>query len=224
MRILALVAGMNEPSNADTLAHAFLDGCRTVSGTETSVLRLREYPMEHFSLKFYDPKTDQGPEFETLKKAVLAADAVLIASPIWNFSVPAHLKNALDRFGQFTLDSETHSRGQLKGKPFFFLFTGAAPTPVWKGILRFTTMHLPEAIRYFGGSVVGKMFEGKAMVDKATFGLVMDKRPDALVRARSRGERFARFVEKFERTGTLPTYYRFILWSYEKGKRLISKF
>jgi len=224
IHVLVVIAGTNDPSNAATLAAAFTEGMKQHPDMEVETLSLHALDLEHFSLKFYDPKTKQGKDFERVQALIHASDGVVIASPVWNFSVPAHLKNFIDRIGAFALDTETHSQGQLHHKPFFFLYTGGAPVAVWKGITRFTTMHLPESIRYFGGTIVGRHFEGKALIDKATFGLVVDKRPDSLTRVRAKGERFAHFVWNFKNTGKLPLYYRVFNWSYEKGKRLISKF
>lgn len=224
VKILILIAGTNEPSNAAILADAFAEGAKEVPGTEVTRVRIADLSLAHFRLGHYDPATPGEPDFERVEREVLHADGVLIATPIWNFSVPAHLKNLIDRMGAFALDRETRSIGTLEGKPFFFLYTGGAPMPAWKGLMRFTTSHLPEAIRYFHGTVVGRYYEPKAMKGRGIFGVVADRRTKSLERVRRKGRDFARFVESFQRTRTLPLRFRIITWLYYKGQIILGKF
>ncbi len=224
MKILHLNAGTNDPSNSRTLADAFCRGMQKLENMAVETIRVVDLDLAHFTLAHYDPATDQGADYRRLEAAVKTADGVVISTPIWNFSVPAHLKNLIDRMGAFALDAETRSRGTLGGKPFFFVYTGGAPLPAWKGLMRFTTMHLPESIRYFGGSVFGRRFEGKCTPSKGAFGLVMDKRAEALKRAEADGERFARRTARFAKDGTLPLSIRIVTWFYRKGQRIIARF
>ena len=223
MRILALVAGTNEPSNSNVLANTFLEGAASIPGTETEIIRLKDLPLPHFTLDCYQDNCPVPPEYLRLKRAIETADGVLIATPIWNFGVPAHLKNAIDWIGCFALDTETKSKGTLRSKPFYFIFTGGAPVAAWKGLMRFTTISVPEGIRYFGGTIAGKYFEGKCMVGRGTFGLVVDKRPESLARVRARGQRFALFVKRFKETGKLPLWKRIVETLYKWGQRIAAK-
>ena len=223
MHFLLIVAGTNHPSNADVLADHFGEGLRLVGNSTVEKIRLEDLPLEHFTLKFYEEGADQGENMRKLWGAIEKADGILIASPIWNFSVPSHLKNALDRIGAYAMDKETRTHGLLKGKPFFFLYTGGAPLPVWKGIMRFTTSHVPESIRYYAGSVIGRHFEGKCMQGQGKFGLVVHERPQSLEKAKRKGQKFAHVVSKFVKLGRPPLRYRFIEWAYDKGKRIVSK-
>lgn len=222
VRIVLLVAGTNDPSNADRLADAFAEGAKTLPGTDVDKVRLKDIPLEHFALKDYACST-QGPEFNRIRSSMQSADGIVIASPIWNFSVPAHLKNLLDHIGCFALDAETRTKGQLKGVPCYFIFTGGAPKVAWKGFMRFTTMHVREAMRYFGASPAGTFFEGKCMQGRGKFGLVVDQRPSTLAAVRARGEKFARVADYFQRTGKLPFTYRVIGSLYALGQRILGK-
>jgi NAD(P)H-dependent FMN reductase len=222
MRILALVAGTNDPSNADTLADAFSEGVMSAGEAEVTKLYVKDLHLDHFVLEHYNPTYRDEEDFLKLKRLILEADGVLIASPIWNFSIPAHLKNAIDRMGSFALDTDTRSKGQLKGKPFFFLFTGGGPMPVWKGLMRFTTLHVPESIRYFGGTIAGFHYEPKCMT-RGKFQLVVNNRPENLEKVRAKGKKFAMFVRNFQSTGKLPMWNRLMMWGYEKGKRVMGK-
>jgi len=223
MKILILVAGTNEPSNAEYLADLFIDGMKTVPGIETEKIRLKDVPIPHFELQDYTCGR-QGPGFDRIRTLMQSGNAIVIASPVWNFSVPAHPKNFLDHIGCFALDSETRSKGQLKGIPCTFLFTGGAPKVAWKGLMRFTTMHVPEAMRYFGASIAGVHFEGKCMKGPGRFGFVLDQRPELRETMKRKGRKFALIVEHFAKTGRLPLSYRLIAKFYQWGQRLLAKF
>src|SRR3989338_4220001 len=138
VKILVLVAGTNDPSNCDTLAEAFTEGLRHVPETEINKVFVRDLHIDHFTLDHYREGGPEEEDFRKIRSLVLDADGIVVATPIWNFSVPAHLKNLIDRMGTFALDRETRSDGQLGGKPCCFLFTGGAPVPAWKGLQRFT--------------------------------------------------------------------------------------
>lgn len=210
-RVTLFIAGTNEPSNAETLADAFTKGLGAIPGMETETLRLRELAISHFTLDHYFPDCSLEDDFCKVQEAILGSDGVVIASPIWNFSVPAHLKNLIDRMGGFALDSKTHAEGQLKGKPFYLIFTGGAPMIAWKALMHITTIHIPEAIRYYGGAVVGGYYEPRCMPGKGVFGLVVDKRPHTLLTMEKKGEIFGKLVKRYAETGMLPLRYRIAL-------------
>ena len=223
MRILILVAGTNDPSNAEYLADLFAEGLKTVSGTDVEKVRVKDIALEHFQLAHYQGK-DQGADFNRLRERILAANGLVFSTPVWNFGVPAHLKNLIDHMGVFALDTETRSRGQLKGLPCYFLFTGGAPAVAWKGLMRFTTMHVKEAMRYFCASIAGSHFEGKCTKGKGQFGLVLDQRPELPETMRRKGRNFALVTEQFLKTGRLPLAYRIIDKLYTWGQRILAKF
>jgi NAD(P)H-dependent FMN reductase len=223
VRIVALVAGTNEPSNADVLADAFLSGAASLDQTHVEKIRLKDLPLPHFTLECYEDNCPLPPEYVKLRQLIEKSDGVLIATPIWNFGVPAHLKNAIDWIGCFALDQETKSKGMLESKPFYFIFTGGAPIAAWKGLMRFTTMLVPEGIRYFGGTIAGKYYEPKCMLGRGKFGLVVDNRPESLAAVRKRGIAFAKFVRNFKETGKLPLWKRTVEYGYRMGQRIVAK-
>jgi NAD(P)H-dependent FMN reductase len=205
MKILALVAGTNTPSNTDYLADTFIKGIREADGTATvEKIMIRDLHLDHFTLAHYDAATAQGPDFARLKDAVLSADGLLVASPIWNFSVPAHLKNLIDRIGSFGLDTETHSLGTLKGKPVFLLYAGGSPTVAWTGLISRNVSHMPYSLRYFGATIVGMHYEERCTLGRGVFGLAVDKRPKTIELMRTKGGHFGTVVGTFAKTGELP--------------------
>lgn len=226
MKILVLVAGTNEPSNSNVLADAFIGGMKEACPEiEIVKYRLKDLTIKHFTLERYVAACEQDDDFCKVQDALLESKGVVIASPIWNFSVPAHLKNVIDRIGAVALDEETHSKGQLKAKPFYLIFTGGAPKIAWKALLYLTTMHVSEAIKYYGGVVVGKHFEPKCMRGRGTFGVVVDQRPMTMGNARRQGERFARIAKTYAETGNLPLRirlsYKFFSFVYRVGNRIM---
>lgn len=207
LTITVIVAGTNEPSNSNTLAEAMIEGIRaTYPEAVVKSVRLKDLSIGHFNLDCYGPSCpiDELTHVESLLKQ---SDGVIIATPVWNFGVPAHLKNLIDRMGAFGLD-ETRSLGTLNGKPFFLIFTAGMPKSAWP-LIRKTVSGVGIAIQYFGGSVLGTLFEGSCTLGRGKFGLVVHKRPKALQRARDKGTMFARQVKVFADTGSLPL--RFLL-------------
>lgn len=225
MRLLVIVAGTNEPSNSNVLADSFIEGMKKVEGAQITKYRLKDLHIEHFKLCDYVPHAKSQDDFAQIEDAVTAADGIVIATPIWNFSVPAHLKNLIDRIGAFALDEATHSKGQLKRKPFFLVYTGGAPMIAWKALMYLTTLHMTEAIKYYDGIVVGRHFEPKCLPKRGEFGLVVDKRPRSLETMRQRGERFAKLTKHFAETGKLPAgkqlSYKIFTFLYRVGNRIM---
>src|SRR3989338_649779 len=224
MKILALVAGTNDPSNADILCDAFLKGIQSVCPeAEVVKIRLKDLQIKHFALEDYNPQCTSEDDFCRLQDQVESADGLVFATPIWNFSVPAHLKNVIDRMGAFCLDEETRTKGKLPGTPAFFLYTGGASLPVWNGLMRFTTSHLPESLRYYGASIIGRHFEGRCAPTKGTFGLVLDRRPRALATAETKGRSFSVIVDRHTKTKTLPIRYAVIRKLYRLTQWVVGK-
>lgn len=226
MRLLVLIAGTNNPSNSATLAETFVDGVKeAVPGMEVTMLRIKDLRIEHFTIERYIPTCTPEDDFCTIQELVIDAAGMVIATPIWNFSVPAHLKNIIDRIGAFALDQETHSKGQLKGKPVFLIYTGGAPLIAWKALMYLTTVHVAEAFKYYGAVIIGRYFEPRCLVSKGVFGLVVDKRPRTLETMRRSGRSFAKIVKTFAETGQLPLSTRIIrsifTFFYRVGNRIM---
>lgn len=203
MNIVVLVGGTNDPSNSNALADAFIQGMEQNTNAHIDKVRLKDVHIEHFTVDFYDPQCHQEEDFCQLQNLIENAHGLVIATPIWNFGVPAHLKNFIDRMGSFALDA-SRSKGTLNGLPFYCIFTGGAPKPAWEGLMKKTTSHIAEGLKYFGGSHIGTYFEGKCTVGRGQFGLVVDERPESLAAVREKGHAFASIVQKYEQTGKPP--------------------
>lgn len=224
-RVTVVVAGTNSPSNCELLGDVFLEGLQE-SGIKTEKVILRDLHIKHFTLERYAPHcSDTDDDFCRVEPLIAEADGVVIVSPIWNFSVPAHLKNFIDRMGAFALDTEGRSRGQLKAKPFYILYTGGAPMIAWKALMYITTLHVTEAIKYYGGTVVGRHFEPKCVVGRGKFGLVVDSRKETLEAMKREGKRFGSIALHYAENGSLPLStrlgYQFFSFLYRVGNRIM---
>jgi multimeric flavodoxin WrbA len=222
MKILVLVAGTNEPSNSNALADAFIQGVQHVDGCQVNKIRLKDLRIEHFTVDCYDPHCNAEEDFCAVQKLIEEADGLCIATPVWNFGVPAHLKNLMDRMGSFALD-ETRTKGILNGKPFYLIFTGGAPGPAWKGIMQRTTSFVPEGLKYFGTTYIGHHFEPRCTKGKGQFGLVVDSRPKSIASLRRQGAAFAVVVKAFAETGKLPVKQAALRQVYRWGQSLVKK-
>ena len=127
---------------------------RTGSFNQALIRGARELAPEHVriddidlrTVPFYDGEVEaQGDpeEVAALKGAITRADALLIATPEYNGSVPAVLKNALD------WASRGRPGSPLRGKPAAVM--GASPSP---GGTRRAQAHLREILDRIGVNVV----------------------------------------------------------------------
>ncbi|MBT4119827.1 MAG: NAD(P)H-dependent oxidoreductase [Candidatus Peribacter sp.] len=223
MNILVLVCSTNKQSNSEFLADMFLKGAEDACACNVQKLRLIEFELPQFTVDCYTDNCVFPKQYSQLKNMIEEADGVLIATPIWNFGVPAHLKNFIDWMGCFGLDPETRTKGTLEGKPFYFIFTGGAPKAVWKGLMRFTTMFVREGIRYYGGTVAGLYYEGRCTPGRGQFGLVVDKREESMKAVRNRGKWFAAFTDGYKKSHRLPLRHRLFERVYKAGQRVAAK-
>ena len=222
MNILVLVAGTNEPSNSNMLADAFIQGMKQHSNVTVDKRRLKDLQINHFSLEHYNPTFRHEEDFRNLQHLIEKADGLVIASPVWNFSVPAHLKNLIDRIARFALDG-TKTKGTLRNTPLFCIYTGGTPYVVWKGMMRLTTSHVTEAMKYFGALPMGIHFEPRCTRGKGVFGLVVDGRPQSLSTVKQKGQDFIVRIRKYRESGTLPLGTRIAKLFFEWGRAFVTK-
>ncbi len=216
--IVMVVAGTNELSNTHYLAETMADAMkREHPNLSVQIIRLKEKNIQQFTLACYGSEC-VSDDCSLIQKMILSADGVILATPIWNFSVPAHLKNFIDCMGVFALDA-THSVGTLHQKPFFLLFCGGAPKSAWP-LLKRTTSHIGAAVQYFGGIVLGTHYEGSCTKGRGQFGLVVNERPASLNAVREKAMEFLRTIESVKETGVLPLRYRVRFWLIQKAQKI----
>ncbi|MBL8761800.1 MAG: NAD(P)H-dependent oxidoreductase [Phycisphaerae bacterium] len=93
-RVLAFSGSLRRGSFNTSLARVCLQGARA-AGAEGTLIELREFPLPVFS---EDLEREEGlpPSARKLKDLFLSHDALIIASPEYNGSLTAALKNAID--------------------------------------------------------------------------------------------------------------------------------
>jgi chromate reductase len=107
MRILGISGSLRRDSHNTALLRAAAD--MLPPGAELQIFEgLRDVAPYDADL---DTPELQGPGVDALKKAIERADAVLIATPEYNHSIPGVLKNALD------WASRPVNKSVLRGKP-----------------------------------------------------------------------------------------------------------
>jgi chromate reductase len=144
-RILVFAGSIRKESLHRKLAVAAVDALRG-AGLDVTWADLRDYPMP-----FYDGdlEVEQGiPErAKAFKELVRAHDALVIASPEYNGSYPALVKNAIDWISR-PEPGETHLT-VLRGKKAALLSASPGPGGGQRGL-----RHLRELLEMIGVSVV----------------------------------------------------------------------
>jgi len=117
-------------------------------GAKVTVIDLKDYPMP-----FYDADleiSDGMPEnAKRLRDLMIESDVILIASPEYNASIPAILKNSLDWVSRS--EDGTSSRAAFKGKKFGIMSASPGKGGGARGLA-----HLRAVIEDVGGEVIQK--------------------------------------------------------------------
>jgi len=165
-KIIALACSPSKGRNSDTMLGSFILGMRKDDGVEVEKVYLNEITFDHYSYEIKDGAQDHEKEFKDLIDKLRQSNALVIATPTYNFGVPAQLKNFIDRIRFFALDFKNLSKlGQPVGKlsylSTYFLATGGTPTWAQK-ILFFTfpPFWLRGVFLYFGAQVMGAIYTG----------------------------------------------------------------
>lgn len=131
-KIVALACSPNKEGNSDTLLDSFLKGL-SPKKFEVEKVYVHEVPSHFFDHTHKVPDTKTEPELAKLCEKIQAADGLVLATPTYNFGVPAGLKNLIDRIGYFALDYQNinmvgQPTGQLGKLKVFSIVTGGTPT------------------------------------------------------------------------------------------------
>ncbi|WP_336135597.1 NADPH-dependent FMN reductase [Natronomonas amylolytica] len=94
IRVAAIVGSLREGSYTRLACEDALDAAGDFDGVETDLIDLRE-----FDLPVFDADESDGGDAEMLRERVVAADSVVLATPVYHASFSSALKNALDYCG-----------------------------------------------------------------------------------------------------------------------------
>lgn len=167
MKILTISSSTNRGRNSDTMLDHFIKGLKVIDGTQIEKVYLDEIPIDLYRYENSNGPQEHEKEFENLTNKIKNdIDALVIATPTYNFSVPAHLKNFIDRIRFISLDfSKRNNLGQPVGKLgnlyVYFLVSGG--TPKWSQkilFFAFPPFWLRGVFLYFGAKVMGSFYSG----------------------------------------------------------------
>jgi FMN-dependent NADH-azoreductase len=201
MKILALSCSPSRERNSDTMLDSFILGMREVKNIEIEKIYLEDIPINIYKFENSTGPEDHEVEFKKLGQMISnEITGLVIATPTYNFSVPAHLKNFIDRSRYFALDFSKKSKlGQPMGKlshlKTSFLVSGG--TPDWaEKILFFTfpVFWLRGIFLYFNAKVMGAMYSG----DIETY-----KNQKILKKCFKKGKRYAKKILNYKNQGIL---------------------
>ncbi len=201
MKILAIACSPSRGRNSDTMLDHFILGMKEVSGIEVEKIYLQDIRINDYTYENRQAPEDTEPEFKKLTDRMKNEfSGLVIATPTYNFSVPAHLKNFVDRIRFFALDfTKKNELGQPMGTlghlKTYFLVSGG--TPNWAEhilFFAFPSFWLRGVFLYFNAKVMGAFYSG----DTKTF-----KNNKILNKCFKRGKKYAQKVARKKSHGIL---------------------
>lgn len=167
MKVFALSCSPSRNRNSDTMLDYFIKGMREVPNIEIEKIYLQDIPIDYYSYENGRGVGEHEIKFTALLTNISQGEiGLVIATPTYNFSVPAHLKNFIDRLRFIALDFTKKNRigqplGKLRYMKTYFLVSGG--TPKWAERLLFfayPSFWLRGVFLYFGAKVMGAYYSG----------------------------------------------------------------
>lgn len=214
MKIIAISCSPSRKRNSDTMLDHFIEGMKKVKNIEVDKIYLEDIPINTYNFQNSTGPQENEILFKKLTDKIRGeASGLVIATPTYNFSVPAHLKNFIDRIRFFALDfKDKNNLGQPTGRlghlKTYFLVSGG--TPNWaEKILFFTfpSFWLRGVFLYFRAKVIGAYYSG----DVKTY-----NNEKILKKCFKKGKKYAKNVVKQKRQGILEH----IFWRSPQNKQL----
>ena len=175
MKVIAISGSPSHGRNSDTMLDAFILGIMTNSSIEVEKVYLTDVPIDDYCFENRQGAGEHEPQFAELLQKIDEADGLVIATPTYNFSVPARLKNLIDRMRPIALDMTRTTRlgqpiGLLSRLQVYFLVSGGTPTWAQKILFfAFPPFWLRAVFLYYNARVRGAIYTGntKAFNDVA---------------------------------------------------------
>lgn len=168
IKIIALSCSPSVARNSDSMLDFFIEGIREALDSDCDVEKIY---LQDILIDYYSYENKNGPqlhekEFKKLTNKIQHSAGLIIATPTYNFSVPANLKNFIDRIRFFALDFENKNKlgqpiGKLKKLNLYFLVSGG--TPKWAQIIlffAFPSFWLRNVFLYYGARCIGAYYSG----------------------------------------------------------------
>ena len=192
-KIIALSCSPSKGRNSDTMMNSFIEGVIEVEGVEIEKIYLNDIHIEHFTFENSLGPTENENDFSILVEKIKSASGLVISTPTYNFSVPAQLKNFIDRLRFFALDLNQRNIinqpvGKLSYLKTYFLVSGGTPNWAQKLLFfAFPPFWLRGIFLYYNAHVLGAFYSG----DVKTF-----QNNKILNKVKSKGRKFAKQVRK----------------------------
>lgn len=164
--ILALSSSPSRGRNSDTLLDAFIDGIKRVDKVTVEKIYLEDIHLDYYTYENKSGPLPHEESFRHLTEKLKTSHGLVIATPTYNFSVPAHLKNFIDRIRFLALDfQDKNVLGQPTGKLShlctYFIVTGGTPSWAQKILFfAFPPFWLRGVFLYYGAKVRGALYTG----------------------------------------------------------------
>ena len=191
--VIALSCSPSKNFNSDTMLDNFIEGFKCKSKLSIEKIYLSDVPIDFYSYENRLGPKENEVEFKKLCDKLQKAKALVIATPTYNFGVPAHLKNFIDRIRFFALDFKNKSRlnqpgGMLEHLRVYFIVSGGTPSWAQKLLFfAFPPFWLRGVFLYYGSHCLGAIYSGD---------INTHKNPRILNICKHRGKRFAKRLEK----------------------------
>jgi chromate reductase len=146
MHVLGIIGSLRKDSYNKSLMHAFLAG--KPAGIEMEIADIGTLPLYNEDLEASFPESAT-----TLKKQIKKADVIIIATPEYNRTIPAPLKNAVD------WASRPYGQNSFNGKKV--LVVGASVGPIGTALAQYD---LKKALLHGNAEIFGQpeFFVGNA--------------------------------------------------------------
>jgi FMN-dependent NADH-azoreductase len=107
----------SSPKDVYSVGVALAERLAKAIGGPRHMIRLYEHEEGYFNFKFHDSWIDE----------VVAAQSLIIPVPMWNFTVPAALKDFIDKISKrgrlWDLDKDNKMTGLLRDRPLYIIMT-----------------------------------------------------------------------------------------------------
>lgn len=165
-KVIALACSPSHGRNSDTMLDSFIEGLKTHKNITVEKIYLDNIQIDTYNFNNCSGPQEHETAFRELTEKIKNIQGLVIATPTYNFSVPAHLKNFIDRLRFFALDlnhKNTFSQpvGQLKYLKTYFLVSGGTPNWAQKILFfAFPPFWLRSVFLYYASICLGAYYTG----------------------------------------------------------------
>ena len=168
MKVLAFAGSSRTDSFNKKLVHEAA-AMASQMGAKVTIIDLNDYPMPFYNGDI-ELKEGMPKNAERFRELMINSDAIIIASPEYNASIPAVLKNALDWASRGKEGGS--SREAFKGKLFALMSASPGKSGGGRGLA-----HLRTIIEDIGGNVIPQ----QTTIPKAHEYFSKEERPENLL-------------------------------------------